>query len=170
MKIFVEEQKFTQPWIMILLVVFLIIVPLIAVLSIETNPDSNEKTIIIGSIVFMNVLIFGLMLSVKLITRIDELGIHYRFYPFHLKPKMISWQDISSCHTRKYNAVKEYGGWGIKPGLGKKKGKSFTVKGNRGLQIELKNGRKILIGTQKTNEIERTLNNYKYKIEGDEIN
>jgi hypothetical protein len=50
----------------------------------------------------------------------------------------------------------EYGGWGYRVG-GKKSGIAFNVSGNMGVQIELKNGKKILLGTRKPKEAEEAL-------------
>ncbi|NOR28731.1 MAG: hypothetical protein GQ540_09425, partial [Lutibacter sp.] len=67
-------------------------------------------------------------------------------------------------YIRNYDAIFEYGGWGVKFSFRKKKGKSFTTKGDIGLQLELNSGRKILIGTQQKEELQRVLNNYQHKI------
>ena len=85
-------------------------------------------------------------------------------YPFHFSYKIISWKLISKCYIRKYDAISEFGGWGIKFSFLQKKRKSFTTKGNIGLQIELKSGQKILLGTQKKEELQRTLDNYNFTI------
>ena len=74
------------------------------------------------------------------------------------------WNTIAKCSIRNYNAIFEYGGWGLKFSFRKSKGKSFTVKGAVGLQLELMNGKKILIGTQKKEEIQRTIETYQDKI------
>jgi hypothetical protein len=39
----------------------------------------------------------------------------------------------------------EYGGWGIKYG---KMGKAYNVSGNRGVQLEFTDGKRLLIGSQ----------------------
>ncbi|MBK5210456.1 MAG: hypothetical protein JJE44_13285 [Flavobacteriaceae bacterium] len=80
----------------------------------------------------------------------------------------MSWEAISKCYVRNYNAIFEYGDWGLKFSFRKSRGKSFTVKGNIGLQIALLNGNKILIGTQKKEEIQRTIETYQHKIITDE--
>ena len=41
----------------------------------------------------------------------------------------------------------------------------MNVKGDIGIQIHFKNGKKLLIGTQKKEEVLLTLKNYKNKIE-----
>ena len=164
MKVYIEEQKFNRPFLIIGLVLLFFYV------SYTLN---DEWTYISqGSIIekFENIsgliiiaLIAYLFLKIKLITRIDEKGIHYQFFPFHLSKKIISWNNISKSHIRKYDAFFEYGGWGMKYNFGEKKGKAFTTKGNIGLQIELNNGKKILIGTQKKEELQRILNTYQQK-------
>ena len=165
MKIFIEQQKFTQLWLLILMVLLLVVVPLISFLNWDDITNDDEAFIVIIAVALVDLIIFGLVLSIKLMTRIDELGVHYKFYPLHLKFRTIPWAEISNCYIRKYGAIREFGGWGIKPGIKKNKGKSFTVKGNMGLQLELKNGKKILIGSQLHADIERTIHNYKHKYE-----
>ena len=51
----------------------------------------------------------------------------------------------------------DYGGWGIKEGP---KGKALIVKGNKGLQLFLKSGEKLLIGTQKHKAMQSYLEKY----------
>jgi len=99
-------------------------------------------------IVFFNVII----LCTKLETEINQNSISYQFKPFHRKPRVIELGDISEIYLRQFKPYKEYGGYGIQRKL--KYGQSFTVSGRSGLQIIIKNGKKILIGTQKPKEIE----------------
>jgi hypothetical protein len=51
----------------------------------------------------------------------------------------------------------EYGGWGIKYGL-VGAGKAYSVSGMQGLQLYLKDGSRLLIGTQKSQEIQEIIN------------
>jgi TATA-box binding protein (TBP) (component of TFIID and TFIIIB) len=44
----------------------------------------------------------------------------------------------------------EYGGWGIKYG---RKGKAYNVSGNRGVQLVFKDGKQLLIGSQRAEEL-----------------
>ena len=70
------------------------------------------------------------------------------FFPIHLKEHLISFDDIVSYKLRTYSPIREFGGWGIRYGF---ECKGYTVSGNKGLEITLKNGRKILFGSQKPN-------------------
>ena len=93
----------------------------------------------------------------KLYTTIDETGISYRFLPFHFNPRKVAWTEIEYAWVRKYRPIVEYGGWGIRYGMGGK-GMAFNISGNMGLQLVLKTGKRVLIGTQNPDGINEALN------------
>ena len=45
------------------------------------------------------------------------------------------------------------------------KGKAYNVRGRYGIQLELINGSKILIGTQKTEQAKEVVRNYSFKVD-----
>jgi hypothetical protein len=49
----------------------------------------------------------------------------------------------------------EYGGWGVRCGRG---GSVFNVSGNRGVQLEFTDGRRLLIGSQQADELAASIN------------
>ncbi len=163
-KIFKEEQRFTQTWLIALLSISLI-APIILIISEYSKEDSkmtsNEFILTLIAILVS----IGFIFLFKLKTRIDEKGIHYQFFPFHFKLKTILWNEINAANVRKYDAVSEFGGWGLKGGLLWKKsnGTAVNVSGDIGIQLELKNGKKILVGTQKENEAKQVLKTYQNK-------
>lgn len=165
MKIFIEEQKFTQSWLFIGLAIACVVVTIPLVKDWDTISQGSFREILNNLGGFIVILfVFMLFTFFKLKTRIDEKGVYYQYLPFHFSPRIIPWNSISKCYVRNYDAIFEYGGWGLKFSFRKSKGKSFTVKGNIGLQLELQNGKKILIGTQKKEEIQRTIETYQDKI------
>ncbi|MEI6866527.1 hypothetical protein [Flavicella sp.] len=87
----------------------------------------------------------------KLTTEINITEVKIKFVPF-LK-KNVKWSDIKKSEIVNYGFV---GGWGIR--LGTKYGTVYNTKGKTGLVIELNNGNKFLIGTQKEDELKRVLN------------
>lgn len=166
MRIFKEEQRFTQAWLIVLMTMS-VLVPVGLIVKEYTAENSTMRTVEFVSVLAT---IIGLTLPIfffKLKTRVDEKGIHYRFFPFHRKFKTISWNEISNAYVRKYDAIGEYGGWGFKGGFRRKKGRAINVSGNIGIQLELKNSKKLLIGTQKETEAKKVLENYNYKLQGD---
>ena len=101
------------------------------------------------------VAILLLVMFTRLTTEISADGVSYRIWPFHKKNRFHSWDDITSAEVRQYKPIREYGGWGVRIGL---QGKAYNIKGNMGLQLVLDSGLRILIGTQKPDEISETLN------------
>jgi len=112
------------------------------------NNPASDMTLIIITVSIL--LITSVLLSLKLITLINKDGIFVRFHPIQLKRKYFSWDEIEQAYIRKYNAVLEYGGWGYRWAL---RNKAYNVSGNIGLQLVLKNGKKILIGTNNPEEL-----------------
>ena len=163
MRIFKEEQRFTQTWLIVIIVISLI-VPLAIILKEIDKLSTSEIIISIGTIILAS----GLIFLFKLTTRIDEKGIHYKFFPFHLKFKTVFWNDIENAYIRTYNAISEYGGWGIRGGTlwYKAKGKAINISGNIGIQLELKDGKKLLIGTNKKEQAQDVLSTYKTQHHG----
>jgi len=164
MKVFVEEQRFNQWWLYLVLAIPLISLVLPYIFNLDGYVSSDKETLtgISISLVVM-VIVTVLILSIRLRTKIDEKGIYYQFYPINLNEKFIPWSDISKCYVRKYRPLTEYGGWGYRSGFGRGKGKALNIRGNQGIQLELKNGKNLLLGTQKEELVKRTLESYKYK-------
>ncbi|MFD1293611.1 hypothetical protein ACFQ5N_07165 [Lutibacter holmesii] len=165
MKVFTEQQKFTQPLVIIALSIALLVSLFLTFKDwniIVTGNLSDKFKTLSGLLIVL--LVIALFINLKLKTRIDERGIYYQFFPAHIAFKFIDWKDISSCTIRKYDPISEYGGWGIKINLFKNKETAFTTKGTIGLQLELTNGKKILIGTQKKEALQRTLESYQHKL------
>jgi hypothetical protein len=165
MKVFKEEQRFTQTWLIVLLTVSIMIpIAIIAqeYLKENTKMTTNEFVLSLAGILVTVLFIF----SFKLTTRIDEKGIHYQFFPIHFSLKTITWSELKVAKVRTYYPISEYGGWGLRGGffLNKSKGKAINVSGDIGIQLKYKNGKKLLIGTQKQAEAKSVLETYQHKI------
>ena len=140
------------------------------------NPLPDVGLIIIT---FVMLLLSTNILWIHLKTFIDRDGIHIRMWmcPFYVKTKSFLWVDIAEVYIRKYRPVAEYGGWGIQNGkdsrnplenlrfsVGKIKipqketnNMAYNMSGNIGLQLVMKDGKKILIGTHKSDELSEVL-------------
>jgi len=170
MRIFKEEQRFTQTWLIVLLTISLItpIVLMIQEYSKENSTMSLNKLLLTS---FFMIAVMIPIFFFKLKTRIDETGIHFQFLPFHFSARTITWSELIAAKTRKYDAITEFGGWGLKGGLLWKQstGTAYNVSGDLGIQLVYKNGKKILIGTQKQNEVNAVLKTYEHKITTNEV-
>lgn len=117
-------------------------------------------------------LIIFLIQQNQLTLKINSEGISYRYFPFNYKLKAQTWGNIDRAYIRDYNAFSEYGGYGIKNRLWFKfKDKAYLLNdGHRGLQLEFKNGKKLLFSTNKVEELESFLINIKTRYNIQAIN
>jgi len=118
-----------------------------------TNPVPIIVLICVG--VIIPVVIVLLFFSLKLETEVRTDGLYFRFFPIHRKYHKFDPEQISEYYPRKYRPLREYGGWGIRYGF--RTGRAYNVSGNRGIQLVLKNGNKILIGTRKPDQLTEAL-------------
>lgn len=162
MRVFKEIQRFNQPWIILLLAVSCI-TPIVLL----SREYLNGRLSILNYISTLSLIIVAslLIFFFKLNTKIDAIGVHYQFFPFHFSYKTWKWEDIKEVYTRKYDAISEFGGWGAKSNLLWKKsnGVAYNVSGDIGIQLVLTNGKKILIGTQKQPDADRCISYYHKK-------
>jgi hypothetical protein len=159
---FRETQSFLQGgmWLLLLpanlIVLSILFYQVFSGEPVGNNPMSNEGLIILA----LGMLGLSLaVLSMRLETEIREDGVYVRLFPFHLKPRRYAWKDIARVYLRQYSPVREFGGFGLRYG-GSKKGWAYNVSGNQGLQLELNNGKKLLIGTSRPEELRPVLERY----------
>jgi hypothetical protein len=156
---FKEEQKFDQVWFRLVISISWVSMVVIfgwglyqqLVLKNPWGDNPTSDTALILITVFVLAVMTGvtwMTFSMKLITEITEEGIKYRFPPLIRKPRTIPKAMIAEYQIRKYSPIGEYGGWGIRLGtMGR--GRAYNVKGNMGLQLKLRNNKRILFGTQR---------------------
>ena len=164
---FKEEQKFGS-------LMYLIMIPGIVIMLVVfgigfykqlhlgepwgDNPTSDTGLIItflLSLTVLVGIMI--LFIKMKLITEIRDNGLYFKYPPLIRKFKKYQPDIIEKYEVRKYSPIREYGGYGIKGRkYGRKsrsKGIAYNVSGNIGLQLYLKDGEKILIGTHRAEAI-----------------
>ena len=144
---FKETQRFTQWWLWLILIGTW---GSIIYAFVQEPPQTNVAYWVTGLIAIGLPILFWQM---RLTTRVSSDGIRVRFVPFHFKEQFYPWDSIESAQVRTYSPLREYGGWGIKYGFNGQ-GKVYNVSGNHGLQLIFKSGEKLLIGTQKPEEIQ----------------
>jgi hypothetical protein len=156
-----EIQRFRQWWVWAIIILVDAGLVVAIVLDKVYGANHNEEVSVFEfvGIAVVSALPTTLFISMNLKTRIDGEGVHVRFFPFHFTERHYHWRDISKAYVRNYSPLWEYGGWGIKYGSG---GKAFNVSGNQGLQLELSNGEKLLIGTLKPEVIAVALKGFGY--------
>ncbi|HEX2162330.1 MAG TPA: hypothetical protein VHM02_00120 [Thermoanaerobaculia bacterium] len=143
--LFHERQRFTQPWLWaVLAAISLVVVAVGAVLLLVRGATSGGLAVIAYGLLAPAVLALFV-----LDTEVRPDGLHLRFVPLvrhrHLRP-----EEIVEATARSYRPIVEYGGWGVRWGKG---GKCYTVSGDRGVQLALAGGERLLVGSQRAEEL-----------------
>ncbi len=165
-KVFSEKQRFNQWWLWLLIIAVTGVIfwgfvqQIIMGIPFGNNPAPDvvqylALAISIGLIVFFRI--------IALYTRVDARGVTWRFTILHRKERHISWKEIATAQVIRYRPIRDYGGWGYRLGGG---GKAYSVAGSYGLKIILYKGKKLLIGTQKPDELKRVLQQFTTKETG----
>lgn len=157
--LFREIQKFQQRWVWIIIItvnLFLLYAVYKQIIMGEKwgiKPMGNTG-LIITTITSLSVAV--LFYKARLETIIKKESIYVRFFPLLFSTKEYTWSSLSRCYLRDYSALAEFGGWGWRFSVFGR-GTAYTIKGDKGLQLVLKSGRKLIIGTQKPKEMEEVL-------------
>ncbi len=152
--LFREVQRFRQLWIWVF-VIFLMglswysfIQQIVSKIPFGTRPAPD--LVVIGMWILFGLAFPVMTYIVGLTTEVRGDGIYIRFIPFHRKFRTMPFEAIQTYEARTYRPLREYRGWGIRYGSGSK---AYNVSGNRGVQLVLSSGRKILLGSQKAEEL-----------------
>jgi hypothetical protein len=151
---FREVQRFRQPWLWLLIAVIFgvtvwgFVQQIVLGRPFGQNPASDTVVMIIA-------LVFGIAFPVlflvgNLTVEVRGDGLYYRFLPFHWSFRRISAETLAKYEVQTYRPIRDYGGWGIRYGRG---GKAYNVSGDRGVMMELSDGSRLLIGSQKPEEL-----------------
>lgn len=163
--LFKEEQYFKHSKIGKIALAFVgVIFSIILIGLMVSKPESNKKLILAIAVCFASAIPFVLIfLLVKLKVRIDDRDIRYKYAPFVINEKTIKWTEVAEFRVREYSPLKEFGGWGYRRNIFTKK-TCLNISGKIGLELKLKNGRTLMIGTQKRSELESFIS--KLKVNG----
>ncbi|MHC4084232.1 MAG: DUF6141 family protein [Planctomycetota bacterium] len=155
--IFREVQTFssTLRWLLVVLMAVSFTIFAIALwetISDPETPNTFVSTLLSIIAIAIPIAVTILFFILKLETEVRSGGLYVRFYPMHIRFKKFSGQDLAEHYCRTYKPIREYGGWGIRCSF-TGKGKAYNVSGNKGVQLVLTNGKKLLIGSQKPDEL-----------------
>ena len=155
--LFEEVQRYRRVWMWVLLGLSFGSLATIAWVEWLSPPVTEAYWLSLSSLALLGLMAFllaGLVHQAHLSTKIDERGIQFRLFPFQWLYQQINWQEVEEVYIREYDAIAEYGGWGIKYG---QPGKSYTISGRFGIQLVLSDERRILIGTHRPIELEQLI-------------
>ena len=119
---------------------------------IEIEISSKWNFVVMGIILSTFILIGTISKSIRILkTKIYTNKIIISYSSIKMKQLIVERNEIHSYRIGTYRAYRNYFGYGEKNNA--VQGKAFTVSGKYGLKLYLKDGAKILIGTQKKQAI-----------------
>jgi hypothetical protein len=150
---FRETQRFNQWWIRVILAVPFLLLSWGFVQQVilgkpwGNNPGPDWLLWLLLPLVGIGVP--ALLLSIRLTTEIRDGEIAVQLFPFQWSPQEILASEIAEIGVRHYHPIREFGGWGLRYGPG---GKALNIRGDMGIQLVLRTGKRLLIGTQRARE------------------
>lgn len=163
--LFHEEQRFRQPWLWALLVfICLVEIGLFGYGMVQqlvfgrpwgTNPMPDALLIVTGgAAILFSLGLLLLFLAMRLVTEVREGEMRLRFFPLHLREIVFRPEELQRWEAVTYRPLRDYGGWGIRYG---RQGKAYNVSGSRGVRLEFRDGRHILVGSQRPEDLATAL-------------
>lgn len=89
-----------------------------------------------------------LLVCLRLQTHLDDDKITARIWPF--SSVQLKFTDIRNVEEIEYSPMADFGGWGIRYGLG---GKIYSMRGSKAVKIILSSGKIVYLGTQEPRKL-----------------
>jgi hypothetical protein len=148
---FSERQTIRDPGLMMIIIsTGLISTGLVAFLTYKefTEGDNmTESMVALTVVILVQVLVFLLIFRSPMDTLGGQEGFQFRYRPFQWNWRHLAWADIQSWQIRKVEPFREFGGWGYRRALFKKKTGLITGSG-KGIELVLQNGYTWVLTTQ----------------------
>ncbi len=163
--LFFEEERFNQKWNLFLInpvcvgFIFFQLYSLYSQLILKkpvgSDPLSDTWLILMSFLVIpLMIFLIWLFSVTKLTVQVDSEKISIRFYPMVKREVLLS--DINSFEIKEFNPIIDFGGWGLRYSI-RWKTTGYILKGKVGVHIHLKNGKNLLISSERANELFRVL-------------
>jgi hypothetical protein len=116
-----------------------------------SRPSPNA---LLAILIIAYVLFAAWFLSLKLVTEVRDRELYAKFVWLFGAEERIPVAQIRRAAAVTYHPARDYGGWGVRAG---RKGMAYNVSGNRGVELELSDGRHLLIGSQRAEELAQAI-------------
>jgi hypothetical protein len=150
--LFREVQRMDQWWLRLILLVpvglvwWAFVKQIVLRQSVGTNPAPDVIMVVIHAL--FGVAMPTLFLSMYMCVEVTPGRLHVRCFPF--SRRTIELGTVTSCEARTYSPISDYGGWGIR---GYDDDRVYSMRGKRGVQLLLGDGKKVLIGSDRPEEL-----------------
>ena len=120
-----------------------------------SEPMSNRMLLGFGVFyMLLGALLLFLYFFGRLITEVRPDGVHVRWFPFHRSFIHFPVQSLERYEAITYRPIRDFGGWGIRHRGGSK---AYNVSGNRGVDLEFTDGKRLMIGSKKPEQMAQAI-------------
>jgi len=152
MPLFYEEQSFRQLRLRFLTAIPPVVMTLLAIWQVglghrwANQPMSNAG--VIGWSIFLWI-VYLRLITVKLVTELrpGELRVRMRGL---WRSHRIPLSGVKSVHAITFDPARDWGGYGIRS---MRRGTAYIAGGDHGVELEMKNGGVVLIGSRRSSEL-----------------
>ena len=101
----------------------------------------------LGLLIGLALLMFVVVFLLHMTTEVGPTDLRVWFGWAPTSPRMVPIGTVRSVEVVTYRPIADYGFWGIRAGRDGER--AFIARGNRGVRLELIDGTKLLIGSQR---------------------
>lgn len=112
-------------------------------------PPGPWDAALLGAAGAVILLIAPVMRFARLSVEVRTDAIRIRFFPFSTRE--VRTCEIVDCYIRRYRPILEYGGYGVR--YSRRHGWAYNVRGTVGVQLRLRDGRRMLIGSDRADAL-----------------
>ena len=160
MPIFTETQRPRQSWLFLVIALLALIgwgvfiQQIVRGKPVGDNPMPDWGAWLMAALLGVVLPLF--LLWFRMETTVYPDRVEVRMTPF--VHRVFGPSEIAGAAARTYRPMREFGGWGVRWGLrGLSKNRAYNASGDQGVQLVLTNGNRILIGTQRPQELEAAI-------------
>ena len=147
--LFEEKQSFPK-W-LLALVLSPLIVTIVVTIAVSSSQERSEVLLALAIIIPVEILMFFIFYKVRLEKTVTRDGLFYRWFPVQKKYRMIAKDEIESLELRRPPFMNY--GHGYYPGYGR----YHNMNQGEGMQVYLKNGKKVFFGSNDLLSFENSL-------------
>lgn len=147
---FEEEQHFSKPLLNALL---FLMAAFVLIMWFALGIESEEGRQAVFATFAFSFLFVVFFFTLKLNTSVTGEGVEIK--TLYVLSRLIRFDDIASAENVQYRPIRDYGGWGIRFS---RNGMAYNMSGDRGVALKLKNGKRVLIGSQRSAELATAIN------------
>ena len=146
---FREEQSFRQTWVFWAVAGSAAVCAAILWAAADRQPPAMT---VWPPMAITSALLLWLM-TMRLVTEVRDDCLRVKF-EWLWPERRIPYADIVKATATTYRPILDYGGWGVR---GFPQVRAFNVRGSRGVLLELRDGRRLMIGSQRPEELEAAI-------------